>query len=649
MRVHDIRRSEIIDVLAEDAPEPRLIANVNAHAINLALKDAAFLDILNHAHACFCDGFGVKVLAALFRRGTIRDRTTMPGFVEEVAARLHGEGKRLFLLGDEPGVAEAYAKKLEARWPGVVAGTHHGFILRDPAAEAEALRAAARGACRRGDRRHGHAGAGEMDRGAHARSAPGAVPAGRRALRLVDAEPPPRARLGDRQRAGVVLPAALRAAAHGAALRRRTAGGDAAHGAVACAEWPGEEAMTRLLIYAQVPPPLHGQSAMVAHLLDGLREAGQRDLTAPAPPAGAEPAIAFVHVNPQLSDDLADIGRWRLGKVLSVFRYIAAAIRARFRYGVDAFYFVPAPPRREALYRDWAVLLLCRPFFRRLILHWHCIGQRDFLTRKVTAPERWLAHLCYGGADISITLSKYSEDEASMFHPRRSVIVPNGIPDPCPDFDDTVWPGRRKRAELLALGSKAAAPLIYDVLFVAGRMTAKGLFDAMAAVTRVNRRLGERRSPLRMRLTAAGPFQGDEAARFEVAARELNATQLAGVDEPLCVYAGWVNEAKKRELYRRADCLLFPTFYPAESFGLVVAEAMAHGCAVITTRWQAVPEVLPPGDPNVVEPHDIEAMATALLRCAAAAPTRALRDRFVAHFTRERFMRGMTGALAQPE
>jgi len=140
VRVHDIRRGQIIDALAADAPEPRLIANVNAHGLNLAFKDAEFLRILNTAHACFCDGFGVKLLAWMFRRGTIHDRTTMPGFVEEVAARLHSEGKRMFLLGDEPGVADAYARKLEALWPGVVAGTHHGFILRDPVAEAEALR-----------------------------------------------------------------------------------------------------------------------------------------------------------------------------------------------------------------------------------------------------------------------------------------------------------------------------------------------------------------------------------------------------------------------------------------------------------------------------------------------------------------------------
>lgn len=140
VRVHDILRGEIIDELAAAAPEPRLISNVNAHALNLALKDPEFLRILNSAHVCFCDGFGVKVLAKIFGCGRIRDRTTMPGFVEEVAARLHSEGKRMFLLGDEPGVAEAYGKLLEARWPGVVAGSHHGFILRDPVAENEALR-----------------------------------------------------------------------------------------------------------------------------------------------------------------------------------------------------------------------------------------------------------------------------------------------------------------------------------------------------------------------------------------------------------------------------------------------------------------------------------------------------------------------------
>jgi len=378
--------------------------------------------------------------------------------------------------------------------------------------------------------------------------------------------------------------------------------------------------MRRLLIYAQVPPPLHGQSVMVQLLVDGLRETGQVDLEK-APADKHTAAIGYVHVNPQIASDLADIGRWRIGKILNVFNFIFAAIRAKFRYGLDTLYFVPAPPKREALYRDWAVLFLLRPFFSRLVLHWHCIGQRDFFAKKLSAPERWLGHLCYDRAELSIALSKYSEEEASMFRPKRSVVVPNGIPDPCPQFDTEIWPERQKRA----LSKRE----YYEVLFVAGRMTQKGLFDAIKTVHRAN-------SQVRFRLTVAGPFESQaERERFDAEVRDLD-----------CIYAGWADEAKKRELYRAADCFIFPTTYPSESFGLVLAEAMAYGCAVITTRWQAVPEVLPPGDPNVVEPHDIDAMASALLRCAGAPATRELRDYFLAHFTSARFVGDMVRVLS---
>jgi glycosyltransferase involved in cell wall biosynthesis len=186
------------------------------------------------------------------------------------------------------------------------------------------------------------------------------------------------------------------------------------------------------------------------------------------------------------------------------------------------------------------------------------------------------------------------------------------------------------------------------VLFIAGRMTPKGLFDAIDAIKKANDDLEKRGVSWRMRLTVAGKFDDDaERARFEGAARGLDATQQQGADEPLCVYAGWADEEKKKSLYSAADCFIFPTTYPSESFGLVLADAMAHGCAVITTRWQAVPEVLPPGDPNVVEPHDIDAMAEALLRCAAAPADRSLREYFLAHFTRELFVRDMVRVLSE--
>ena len=38
------------------------------------------------------------------------------------------------------------------------------------------------------------------------------------------------------------------------------------------------------------------------------------------------------------------------------------------------FYYVPAPGKRVALYRDWLVMFICRPFFSGVILHWHAVA-----------------------------------------------------------------------------------------------------------------------------------------------------------------------------------------------------------------------------------------------------------------------------------
>jgi glycosyltransferase involved in cell wall biosynthesis len=398
--------------------------------------------------------------------------------------------------------------------------------------------------------------------------------------------------------------------------------------------------MIRLMIYAQVPPPLHGQSIMARYLVDGLRKAGELDLASDTAPS-SDPSlkIAFMHVNPQISADFGDIGRWGPRKLLRVFGFTFKAIGARFRHDLDTFYFVPAPPKRAAIWRDLCVLFFCRLFYQRLVLHWHCIGQPEFIENNLTAPEKWMARLLYGGAALSIALSNYSGREAAYFRPQRSVVVPNGIPDPCPDFDVKAWPHRQSRAV-------ARAPY-YEVMFLAGRMTEKGLFDAMAAVTKANEILAEKNGTRRFRLTVAGPFEGEEQAHYESAALELNATQIAGKSEPLTAYKGWVDEAAKRQLFRDADCFIFPTTYPAESFGLVLAEAMAHGCAVITTRWQAVPEVLPAGYDHLVEPRDIDAMAASLLRCMDAPADRTLRDYFLARFTLDRFVKEMITALGE--
>jgi glycosyltransferase involved in cell wall biosynthesis len=395
----------------------------------------------------------------------------------------------------------------------------------------------------------------------------------------------------------------------------------------------------RLLIFAQTPPPLHGQSLMAGELLRALSGSGQENAAEAGSAGDGSAALVYCHVNPRISEDLGDIGRWRARKLLLVFRYIATAVAARFRHRLATFYFVPAPAKRAAMYRDWVVLSFCRLFYRHLILHWHCIGQPEFIEEELSGVERFLMRRAYGRADLSICVTNFSREEAAYFRPRRIAVVANGLPDPCPGFDEEVWPEREVRAARFqrVVAGEIDEPLDYQVLFLAGRMTPKGLFDAMAAVTQANRRLAARGNSLRLRLTVAGTFaDATEQERFKAATRELDQTRRNKDAPSLVVEAGWADEAKKRQLYRAADCFLFPPFL-AESFGLVLVEAMAHGCAVVTTRWQGVPEVLPAGYPHLVEPHDVAGMAAALLACAAQPADRSLRDYFLARFTDARF------------
>jgi hypothetical protein len=208
----------------------------------------------------------------------------------------------------------------------------------------------------------------------------------------------------------------------------------------------------KLLVLAQIPPPLHGQSLMVQTLVEGLPTHG----------------IPVHHVNLALSRDATDIGRWRPGKFFALLRACVRTVSARFRHGCNTLYYVPAPGKRGALWRDLVVMLLCRPFFNRLVLHWHAAGLDQWLATKATSLELGLARLLLGRAALSIVLSTSLQADALALNPRKIAVVPNGIADP-----DDEPPVR-----------SAAGDTPFQVLFLGLCSEEKGLFAATSAVRR---------------------------------------------------------------------------------------------------------------------------------------------------------------------
>ena len=423
----------------------------------------------------------------------------------------------------------------------------------------------------------------------------------------------------------------------------------------------------KLLVFAHVPPPHHGQSYMVQLMLAGFGGDHRkfRWKSVPANDAGGVYGIECYHVNARLSKRLQDIGEFHSAKLFLLVFHCLEAIWCRFRYGVTNFYYIPAPGKRSALYRDWLVMLICRPFFKRIILHWHAAGLAKWLETAVQVRSRALTYNLMKHADLSIVLSNCNRGDAEKLFPQRIRVVGNGIPDPCPDFEREVLPRRQARlaarVKLMAgqpltpadLENTGGDPHRFRVLYLAHCTRQKGLFDTLDGVALANERLRRAGSPMHVHLTVAGEFfDQQERDEFErrVARPDL---QFAAGDpapgqptaQPSVIYTGFLGKTAKHRAFAESDCFCFPTYHYAESFGLVVVEAMAHGLPVISSNWRSIPELMPPGYRSLIPPRDPERIAGAILDWLPCESAGLLREHFLQRFTVEQCLNGLARVI----
>ena len=400
----------------------------------------------------------------------------------------------------------------------------------------------------------------------------------------------------------------------------------------------------KLLVFAHTPPPHHGQSYMVQLMLQGF--GGDVRKKPPAATLHHEYGIDCYHVNARFSRGLSDVGEFQGTKIFLIFWFCAQAVWLRFRHGVKNFYYVPAPGKRVALYRDWLVMLLCRPFFQHVILHWHAAGLAKWLESETTMSSRATTYRLFRPVDLSIVLSKYNVADAGKLLSRQIRVVNNGIPDPCPEFQEKILPHRRAsfaaRQKIFA-GAIPAAPLKVQVLFLAHCTREKGLFAAIEAIGHANHLLASRGVPMKLELMAAGNFvTGEERTEFD---------QLRQNPEvAACVHhAGFVSGEQKAALYAKADLFLFPTRYLGENQPVNLIEAMAVGLPIVTTRWRSLPEMLPPNYPGLVAGQNPAEIAEAILKVLGEKSGEQVRQHFCEQFTLTQHLTQLAAALHSVE
>jgi N-acetylglucosaminyldiphosphoundecaprenol N-acetyl-beta-D-mannosaminyltransferase len=128
VRVDNVNEAEALERAAElvRAGGAHHVVTVNPEFVMEARRNPAFAAVLAAADLATPDGFGL-LLAARALGTPLRGRATGVELTLGLADLAARYGYRVFLLGAAPGVAEAAATELQARFPGlIIAGSFAG-------------------------------------------------------------------------------------------------------------------------------------------------------------------------------------------------------------------------------------------------------------------------------------------------------------------------------------------------------------------------------------------------------------------------------------------------------------------------------------------------------------------------------------------
>lgn len=372
---------------------------------------------------------------------------------------------------------------------------------------------------------------------------------------------------------------------------------------------PNAIAPLRILVVGQTPPPHGGQAVMIQALLEGHYT-----------------RIRLFHVRMAFSADMDSVGKFALGKVATLFTTMARVAWARIRHRTPVLYYPPSGPNKVPVLRDIALLCATRWLFRRTVFHFHAGGVSGFASQ-LPAPLRPLFRLAYRRPDLAIRTAAQNPDDGLALGARRCTVVPNGIAD-----------ARGTVPERLAAPGE---PL--EILFVGVLVESKGVRVLLEAFARLVA------AGIDARLRIMGRWNEQPLKDWAMAfiAQEGLAHRVE--------FLGVLDGAAKHARFAACDIFCFPSYFEAESFGLVLVEAMQFAKPLVSTRWRGIPSVVDDGVNGYLVPvRDPGAVADRLLALARDPDLRrrmgeAGRRIFEERFTLEAFHRRMEDELAALE
>lgn len=334
--------------------------------------------------------------------------------------------------------------------------------------------------------------------------------------------------------------------------------------------------------------------------------------------------VQLHHVRLNYSDDMDSVGKFAFRKVWLLFTTILRVWYARLRFRTPMLYYPPSGPNMVPVLRDIVFLCATRWLFKWTVFHYHAGGVSGF-EHELPPMLRPFFRLAYRNASMAIRTAPQNPEDGILLGAKQNVVVPNGIPD--------------ARGAVQERSAAPGSPLV--ILFTGVLIASKGVRVLLEAFMEVIAKGGNARLELMGRW-------GDKAFQEEC----MSYIAQHGLTDRI-TFLGVKRDTEKLEHFAGCDIFCFPSHFEAESFGLVLLEAMQFAKPLVSTQWRGIPSVVQDGvngflvpveDPSSVAAKLLELIGDPALRKRMGEEGRRI---FIERFTLERFQENMEDALTR--
>lgn len=335
-----------------------------------------------------------------------------------------------------------------------------------------------------------------------------------------------------------------------------------------------------VVVVGQIPPPVGGQNIMIERVLRQL---------------STEEEWEVLHLPMNFIVSFTQIRKFSAGKVIELFRVVWRLLRIRMMDTPDVVIYPFGGKHMAPILRDIFLIPLFRLCSRKFVIWFHTGGIAEKLP-KMAAHFRGIYRGIFQKVDAGIVMTDFNRCDPEALGIERVYVVPHTIEDRFGEEEQLQMP---KGHRILYLGNiypDKGVPQLLEAFSILAKE------DALVTLDLV----GEPANPWNEEIVnekIAELPHGDRVRRHGMALGKI-----------------------KDEFFQNADIFIFPSVAPGESFGLVLAEALMWGKAVVATDWRGNSDVLTKrffGELVPANPLKAEELAAAIGRVLSAEETRA--------------------------